>query len=51
MCSVDVTVQKRVFENRSNTRKEVLKRLHDCGVVTTNGKLTAKYQFIETRQK
>lgn len=54
MCSIDVNVQKKVFENKSdshNTRKEVIKRLHASGVVNSSGKLTAKYQFIARGQK
>lgn len=54
MCSIDVNIQKKVFESKSqshNTRTEAIKRLHACGVVTASGKLTSRYKFIAEKQK
>lgn len=54
MCSIDVDVQKKVFENKSdshNSKAEVRKRLQASGVINSAGKLTARYQFITKEKK
>lgn len=54
MCSIDVNVQKKVFESKSdshNSQAEVRKRLQASGVINSTGKLTARYQFISKEQK
>lgn len=54
MCSFDINVQKRVFKSKSaayESREEVIKRLHACGVVTPKGELTSQFKFIAKSQK
>lgn len=52
MCNIDVNVQMRVFERKTSTsltREEVIKRLHNSGVVTHDGKMTHWYQTLIER--